>query len=284
MKKGLILEGGAMRGMFTCGVMDVMLENGIEFDGAAGISAGAVFGCNYKSKQVGRAIRYNKRFGKDKRYCSLRSLLKTGDLYNVEFCYHTVPDELDVFDRAAFKANPMEFYVGASNAVTGKPEFHLCSDGGPLDIEWMRASASMPVVSRVVQIDEYRLLDGGIVCPVPYRFMKEQGYDRNVIVLTQPKGYRKKKASMMWLIKSKLKQYPAMVEAMRNRPEVYNAQMDELDKMELEDPNVLIIRPEESLGISRTEGDPNELERVYQLGREAGEKRLEEVKAFLAKE
>ena len=192
MKSGLIMEGGAMRGMFTCGVIDVFMEEGIDFDGAAGISAGAVFGCNFKSRQIGRPIRYNKNYCRDPRYCSMRSLLKTGDLYGVDFCYHELPDILDPFDAAAFKEKPMDFYVGATNVGTGKILFHNCRDGGENDIQWMRASASMPVVSRPVRIGNHTYLDGGISDAVPYRYMMQQGFDRNVIVLTQPGGYRKK--------------------------------------------------------------------------------------------
>ena len=169
MKTGLIMEGGAMRGMFTCGVIDVLMENGVRFDGAAGISAGACFGCNFKSGQIGRPIRYNKRYSRDWRYCSLRSLVQTGDLYGADFCYRALPDELDPFDRAAFAANPMDFYVGAADVDTGEIRYHNCLDGGARDMQWMRASASMPMVSRIVEADGFRLLDGGIVDPVPYR-------------------------------------------------------------------------------------------------------------------
>ena len=194
MKTGLIMEGGAMRGMFTCGVIDVFLEQGIAYDGAAGISAGASLGCNFKSRQIGRPIRYNKKYSKDPRYCGVRSLLKTGDLFGVEFCYHEIPEKLDPFDAEAFEKNPMAFYVGATDVETGKTVFHKCSDGGAVDIEWLRASSSMPLVSRPVTIGKYTLLDGGISCPVPFRFMEKKGYDRNVIILTQPKGYRKKQS------------------------------------------------------------------------------------------
>ena len=143
-KTGLVLEGGAMRGMFTCGVIDVLMENGIRFDGAAGISAGAVFGCNYKSRQIGRPVRYNKNYCKDPRYCSDRSLIKTGDLYGADFCYRELPDVLDPFDRETFKNDPMEFYIGATDVKTGKAVYHKCTDGGEDDLLWMRASASMP--------------------------------------------------------------------------------------------------------------------------------------------
>ena len=280
MKTGLIMEGGAMRGMFTCGVIDVLMEKGISFDGAAGISAGACFGCNYKSGQIGRAIRYNKRYCRDKRYCSMRSLLKTGDLYGADFCYRELPDVLDPFDRKTFAENPMEFYVGASDVESGEIVYHQCSDGGEQDMLWIQASASMPMVSRIVEVDGLRLLDGGIVAPVPYRFMEEKGYDRNVYILTQPKGYRKEKSSALPLVRRALKNTPQMAQAMAVRHEVYNRQMEEIDAKERHG-EILVIRPPEALGISRTEHDPEELERVYQIGRTEAEKILPQLQAFL---
>ncbi|WP_330363629.1 patatin-like phospholipase family protein [Butyrivibrio sp. LC3010] len=279
-KKGLIMEGGAMRGMFTAGVTDVFMENGIEFDGAAGISAGAIFGCNYKSHQIGRTIRYNKKYGRDPRYCSIRSLIKTGDLYGVEFCYHTVPEKLDIFDRETYENSPMEFHVGATDVATGRIAFHNCLDGRAKDIEWMRASASMPFVSRPVKIDGRLYLDGGITDPVPFRHMEKLGYNRNVIILTQPKGYQKKNHHNSALIKMLLRKYPKVAEAMIRRPKIYNHQMEEIMDRE-NSGQCLVIRPPEPLGISRTENDPSELEWVYQVGRIEGKKRLQEVIDFL---
>lgn len=281
-KTGLILEGGAMRGMFSAGVMDVFLENDIKFDGAAGISAGATFGCNYKSKQIGRAIRYNKRFCNDPRYCSIRSLIKTGDIYGAQFCYHTLPDLLDRFDRKTFAQNPMEFYIGATDISSGKIVFHKCSDGGAEDIEWMRASASMPYVSRPVELDGNLYLDGGITDSVPYEYMESIGYDRNVIILTQPKGYVKKKSRFPMAVKFALKRYPAVAQAMLDRADMYNRQMREINERE-ESGESIVIRPPKDLGISRTESDPVELERVYRIGRKEGEKYLDAVKVFLNK-
>ena len=278
-KKGLILEGGAMRGLFTCGVLDVFMENGIVFDGAAGISAGAVFGCNYKSHQIGRAVRYNKKYCRDPRYCSVRSLLRTGDLYGAEFCYHELPYHLDPFDQETFQKDPMSFYIGATDVATGKAVFHKCTDMGDRDLLWMRASASMPLVSRTVKTDGYELLDGGIVDAVPYAFMESRGYRRNVIILTQPKGFTKS-PEMILPFRVLLWKYPAVVRAMSERHEMYNRQMREIDRRE-ETGEALVIRPPESLGISRTENDPEELERVYQTGRREAERRLPEVAGFL---
>ena len=279
-KTGLVLEGGAMRGMFTCGVLDVFMENGITFDGAAGISAGAAFGCNFKSHQIGRALRYNRKYGKDPRYCSVRSLIRTGDLYGADFCYRQIPEELDPFDRAAFESDPMEFYVGATDAETGRPVYHKCKDGGENDMLWIRASASMPIVSRPVEMDGYKLLDGGISDSVPFEYMEGLGYNRNVIVLTQPKGYMKKENRLPILFKLLLGKYPKTAEAVANRYLMYNRQMREIDKRESSGAS-LVIRPPQPLGIKRTESDPSELERVYQIGRGEGIKALPDVRRFL---
>ena len=282
MKKGLVLEGGAMRGMFTCGVTDVLMEQGVRFDGAAGISAGACFGCNFKSGQIGRAIRYNKKYCADPRYCSVRSLLRTGDLYGADFCYRELPDELDVFDRKAFAANPMEFYAGATDVATGRCVYHQCRDGSDLDMLWLRASASMPGVSRPVEIDGRFYLDGGIADAVPYAFMEGLGYDRNVIILTQPEGYRKKPVSGLPVMRLFLRKSPRIVEAMAVRHEMYNRQMEEISRRE-KDGSSLVIRPSEALRIGHTEKNPAELDRVYRLGRREAEKRLPELLRFLEK-
>lgn len=277
--RGLIMEGGAMRGMFTCGVIDVFMEQGIEFDGAAGISAGAVFGCNIKSRQIGRPIRYNKKYCKDPRYCSIRSLLKTGDLYGVEFCYHELVDVLDPFDQETFRENAIDFYVGATDVNTGSAVFHKCSDGGEKDIQWMRASSSMPVVSRPVTIGKYTLLDGGIACPVPYRFMEKKGYDRNVIILTQPEGYRKTKSPSA--LQAMLRRYPAISRAMGKRHIIYNRQMEQIEERERQG-KAFVIRPPEDLKIGRTEKDSEELERVYQIGRRIASDASEKIRRFLS--
>ncbi len=279
-KKGLVMEGGAMRGMFTCGVIDVFLENDIVFEGAAGISAGAVLGCNYKSRQIGRGIRYNKKYGRDPRYCSIRSLLKTGDMYGVDFCYRELPDVLDPFDRETFRKNPMEFFVGATDVKTGKCVYHKCMNGGKKDLRWMRASASMPLVSRPVSVDGYLLLDGGITDSVPYAYLESRGYNRNVIVLTQPDGYIKSASKALPWMKFLLHRYPAVAEALTVRHEMYNRQMEEIKERENSGIS-FVIRPPEALGISRTENDPDELERVYQTGRTTAEKALPMVKNFL---
>ena len=281
MKTALIMEGGAMRGMFTCGVTDVFLEEGVTFDGSAGISAGATFGCNFKSRQAGRAIRYNKRYSRDPRFCSFKSLVKTGDLYGADFCYRELPEVLDPFDHAAFAENPMEFWVAATDVRTGKLLYHLCTDGYQEDIAWIRGSASMPLVSRPVKAGDRLLLDGGIVEPLPLHFMEKRGYDRNVLILTRAKGYRKKPSPLLLPMRLGLSAWPKVAEALELRPWRYNARMEEIDRREAAG-ELLVIRPPEDPGIGRTEKDPKELERVYRMGREEALKRLEAVKAWIS--
>ena len=259
-KTGLVLEGGAMRGLFSAGVLDVMMENGIEFDGIMGVSAGAVFGCNYKSGQIGRSIRYNMRFCGDPRYCSLESLRKTGDLYGVQFCY----DEIPV----------------CTNVETGKAIHKRLDNGDAKDMEYFRASASMPVVSRIVEVDGYKLLDGGITDSIPLASMERRGYKRNVVVLTQPLGFVKKKSKMIPLIRLTMHQYPNVIRAMEVRHIRYNKQTAYVREQELAG-NAFVIRPPHDLGISRTEDDPAELRRVYELGRKEMEERLPELRKFL---
>ncbi len=279
MKRGLVMEGGAMRGMFTCGVLDVFMERGIEFEGAVGISAGAVFGCNYKSGQIGRPIRYNKKYAGDPRYCSVRSLIRTGDLYGVNFCYHELPNILDPFDREVFAANPMDFYIGATDIRTGECIFHKCTDGGTLDLKWMQASASMPLVSRPVSVEGKLMLDGGITDSIPYAYMESIGYEKNVIILTQADDYVKKKTLTIPLARLMLRKYPALVHAMEIRHEMYNRQIQDIRERE-KSGRALVIRPPKALGISRTEKDPRELERVYQMGRREAENKLPEIRQF----
>ena len=222
MKTGLILEGGGMRGLFSAGVIDVFMENGIEFDAAIGVSAGAAFGCNYKSRQIGRVIRYNKRFAKDPRFCSIRSLIRTGNLFGAEFCYHTIPDTIDIFDTDAYVENPMDFYVVVTDVETGEAVYINSDEAGDDALEFFRASASMPIVSKPVEIRGKKYLDGGIADSVPLQYFESIGFKKNVIILTQPEGYIKKPSSATKIIKHVLKEYPMVAKVMENRHNEYN--------------------------------------------------------------
>jgi len=283
MKTGLILEGGAMRGMFTAGVMDVMMENSISFDGIIGVSAGAVFGCNFKSHQIGRVIRYNMKYCRDPRYCSYRSLIFTGDLYGADFCYHKIPDELDLFDSETFSSSPEEFYVVATDVESGEPLYHRCTDCGDNDLLWMRASASMPLVSRIVKTDGHKMLDGGIADSIPLRYFESIGYSRNIVVLTQPWDYVKEKNEMLPLMKVIFHRYPRLLETMAHRHENYNETRAYIREQQQRG-KVLVICPDEKLPLSRTERDPEKLHAVYEIGRSIALREVEKIRAFAAAE
>ncbi|MCR5503264.1 MAG: patatin family protein [Lachnospiraceae bacterium] len=280
MKTGLILEGGAMRGMYTAGILDVFMENDIRFDGAIGVSAGACFGCNLKSRQIGRAIRYNKKYCRDKRYGTYRSLLKTGDVYDADLCYHKIPEELDPFDYEAYRKNPMKFYAVVTDANTGLPVYHLCEDLQGEGMEWIRASASMPVLSKTVKIGDGEYSDGGTADSVPLAYFQSIGYSRNVVILTQPPGYRKGAPGHMGIIRMALRKYPMLLEALRTRPDRYNENIAYVRDEEKKG-NVYVIAPSVPVPSQGTEHDPEVLEAAYRMGREDGEKHLEKVRAFL---
>ena len=269
-----------MRALFTAGVLDVFMENGVAFDGAIGVSAGACFGCNYKSGQVGRVIRYNKRFAKDPRYCSLKSLLKTGDLFNANFCYRELPMQLDVFDVAAYEANTMEFHVVATDCATGASVYKRLDKADEEAFDWMQASASMPVVSRPVRIGKGEYLDGGLSDGIPLRYFESLGYERNVVVTTRPRGYRKFPSWKVVLAKPFLHRYPAVYKALKNRHVWYNETLAYIDRREQEG-SALLIAPDRPLEISRLCHDPELMQRTYCTGRTAAEGRLAEVKRFL---
>ena len=267
MKHGLVMEGGAMRGLFTAGVIDVMMEQNIVFDGAVGVSAGAVFGCNYKSHQIGRVLRYNLAFCQDPRYCSMRSRIKTGDLFGADFCYRQIPDELDVFDREAYANSPMDFYVVGTDVRSGRAVYHNCLTGDHEDLDWLRASASMPLASQIVSVGNRNLLDGGIADSIPLKFIQAQGYAKNVVILTQPLDYVKKKNKLMPLMNLVYRQYPNLLGTMAKRHEAAG--------------KIFVIRPEAPLDIHRVEHDKERIQAVYDLGRATAEERLDALRAFL---
>ena len=280
MKRGLVLEGGGMRGLFSEGFFDVMQEEGITVDGMIGVSAGALFGCNYKSHQVGRGLRYNVRFKDDPRYMSWRSFLTTGNLVNAKFAYHTMPTELDVFDIPAFEADPMEFYLVCTNIETGQPVYHQIDHVEDSTFEWFRATGSMPIVSTPVELDGMKLLDGGLVDCIPLQHFQTLGYERNIVILTRPKGYQKTPNKMIWLFKMCCAKYPKVAACMARRHEMYNAQLQYIEEQAAKG-NVLVIYPDHPLNIGRVELDEPKLRAIYQHGREKGLAMLDQVRAFL---
>ncbi len=269
-----------MRGLFTAGVMDVLMENGIMFDAAVGVSAGAAFGCNYKSGQIGRVLRYNTKFCADKRYGGIIVLLKTGNIYSTEFAYGEVPLVHDVFDFEAYENNPMDFYVVCTDINTGKAVYHKYTGKDDHGFDWIRASSSMPLVSEIVEIDGLKMLDGGIADSIPIRFFQNLGFEKNILVLTRPENYRKEKDKLLPLMRLKYKKYPKLLKTLENRHIEYNAVLDYISQEELKG-NILVIRPDEALPVSRVEKDPEKLKAAYEIGRVKATDMLDSIRNYI---
>lgn len=282
MKTGLVMEGGAMRGMFTAGVIDVMMEQDIFFDGAIGVSAGATFGCNYVSHQPGRAIRYNMKYCRDWRYCSVRSLLRTGDMFGAQFCYYEIPDRLDPFDVKTFYTSATEFYVVCTDVNTGKPIYHKCEHDMQEDMEWIRASASMPLAAGIVDKGGYRMLDGGVADSIPLRYFETIGYERNVVILTQPRGFVKKKNELLPIVKVAYHKYPRFIAAVAKRHDIYNKTTEYIKRQERKG-SAYAICPDEPLPIGHIEHDSENMKKIYEIGRNTAIAHLDEIKNFFGK-
>jgi len=277
-KTGLVLEGGAMRGMYTAGVLDVFMEQGIGFDGVIGVSAGAICGCSFVSGQAGRTIRYNKKYCTDKRFMSFYNFFRTGDLVDEQFCYHEIPEVLDVYDNEAFLKSETDFYVTCTNLETGKAEYILMKDMYK-DIDYLRASASMPYVSRIVEKDGMKLLDGGCSDSIPLQVFMEMGFEKNVVVLTRPEEYRKK-PEKKGLAKLIYRKYPKFVKRLEGRPKEYNQAVEDVLQLEKEG-KCFVIRPKRPLEIGRMSHDVKEIIRTYERGRSDAFDCLEQMKAWL---
>ncbi len=270
-KIGLVLEGGGMRGIYTAGVLDVFMDHGLTFDGVIGVSAGAIHGCSYLSGQRGRSIRYYKKYCGDKRFMSLRNLLFSGDLAGKQFCYHDIPERLDPYDYDAFNRSHTEFYAGCSNLETGKAEYLRITDM-KRQVDRMRASASLPLVSRIVSINGMKLLDGGCTDSIPVRAFLKMGFTRDVVVLTRHLGYQKA-PEHTGLARIIYHRYPLFVKALRQRHLVYNKTLEDIARLE-QSGQIFVIRPSVPLTISRIESDPEKLQQVYDIGVRDAQKQL----------
>lgn len=278
---GVVFEGGGYRGMYTEGVFDVWMREGLTATHTVGVSAGATFGCNFKSLQLERAARYNERFVGDPRYAGFGSFLRTGNFFNREFAFGRLPWELDVFDAETYARNPMRFTIVATDAKTGEPVYHDAMKGDAEDVEWMRASAAIPGLSQPVELEGRELLDGGTADSIPFEWMLAQGYDRCVVVLTQDRGYRKEPNDFMWFLKIALRRYPAVIDLLANRHVRYNEQRERLFELERAG-KVFVVAPSEPVRVPVSVKDPAELQRIYDVGRRDGEATLEALKAYLA--
>ena len=280
-RTGLVLEGGGMRALFSEGFIDVMQQHGLRTDGIIGVSAGALFGCNLKSHQPGRALRYNLRFAGDARYMGLRSLLTTGNYVNARFAYHTVPLQLDPFDSDAFRRDPAEFRLVCTDIRTGQPVCHRIDTVDDQALEWFRATGSMPVVARPVRIGSQLLLDGGLTDCIPLARSQQLGFARNIVILTRPLGYRKTPTRLTPLFRLFHPLHPQVARLMARRHLMYNAQLDYVARQAALG-HTLVVRPDQPLRIGRTELSPDKLRAIYQAGREKAEALLPRLRQFLA--
>lgn len=280
MKTGLILEGGGLRSLFSAGILDSWMAKDIHFDGIFGVSGGALFGCNFKSHQIGRALRYNIKLKDDPRYMGIRSLLRTGNIVGAEFAYHTVPMEIDVFDNEAFRNDPTAFYVVTTDIESGLPHYHQIESFDYEGLEWMRATGSMPLVSTPVPLQGHLHLDGGMSDSLPLKAAQDMGYEKNVVILTRPRGYRKKKTKLTPLFRLFCSKYPKIAEVMDRRADEYNKQLDYLIDQEQKG-NTLLIFPDDDLGIGRIELKEDKMRAVHTIGLNKGDELAEKIKEFL---
>lgn len=277
-KTALILEGGAMRGLYSAGVLDVFMKNNINADVVYGVSAGALFGLNFKSRQIGRALRYNLKYAKEKNYMGLYSLITTGDIMNRDFCFKKLVYELDKLDFETYKNNPVDFYAVVTNMQTGNPEY-IKIDDAQKDMEYFRASGSMPFVSKPVEINGNLYLDGAISDAVPFKKVLETNCKKIIVVLTRPFGYRKNFSYLPYRLF--YRKFPNLIETANNYYKEYNETMDLIEKYESEN-KIIVLRPSKLVKVKRIEKDTNKLQRMYDLGIADCTNKLERIKEYIS--
>ena len=278
MKIGLVLEGGAMRGMYTSGILDMFLENNIEIETIVGASAGILFGVNYMSKQKGRVIRYNKKYAKDKRYMGIKSLITTGDIINKEFSYYEVPFKLDIFDEEEFEKSKCKMYATVTNVETGKAEYFKVNNVFE-DMELLRATAAMPFVSKMVEWKGKKYLDGGIADSIPIKQCQKLDCDKIIVILTRTLEYRKKKVNKN-IAKIAYRKYPKLADSINSRYKNYNNTLDKIIELENKK-EIFVFRPSKDLHIKRIERDENKLQQMYDLGIKDFKNNYEELKRYI---
>lgn len=281
-KLGLVLEGGGMRGIYTAGVLDFFLDKQIDVDGVIGVSAGACHATSYLSKQRGRNYRVNTKYLGTKEYLSLTSLIKTGSLFGMEFMFHKIPEELEPYDYDVFNQSKTEYITVATDLNTGDADYHIIKDMHK-EIDYIQASSSLPLLSKVVSIDGKELMDGGCSDSIPFQYMMGRGYDKNIVVLTQCASYRKGKNNLLPIIRHNYKKYPNVITALANRHIRYNKALDELEALEKAG-KIFVIRPSKPVNISRVEKNLDKLQALYEEGYQDAQNQYEALKAYMQHE
>ena len=281
MKVGLVLEGGGMRALFTAGVLDALLDiKELDIDGIVGVSAGALFGVNYVSGQKERAIRYNKKYARDKRYMGFYSWITTGNAVNEEFAFYEIPFKLDVFDQEKFKQSKIDFYVVMTNVESGKPEYVLIKDVFK-QMEYLRATSALPFASKIIEINGKKYLDGGISDSIPIDYCEGLGYDKIILVLTRPKNTHKED-KLNFLYKLVYRKYPNLVERLINMGKDYEVVLKKIEDLENKK-KIFVIRPPKVLKNGRLEKNEDKIQNVYDIGLNTGIKEKENLLKYLNK-
>lgn len=281
MKVGLVLEGGGMRALFTAGVLDALLDvKELDIDGIVGVSAGALFGANYVSGQKERAIRYNKKYARDKRYMGLHSWITTGNAVNKDFAFYELPFKLDVFDQEKFKESKIEFHVVMTNVENGQAEYVLIEDVFE-QMEYLRATSALPFASKIIEINGKKYLDGGISDSIPIDYCQSLGYDKIILVLTRPENsYKEDKLNFLY--KLVYRKYPNLVERLINMGKDYEVVLKKIKNLENEN-KIFVIRPPKVLKIGRLEKNEDKIQNVYDIGLNTGKKEIDNLLKYLNK-
>jgi predicted patatin/cPLA2 family phospholipase len=262
---GLVLEGGGMRGVYTAGVLEYLMEQDMYFPYVIGVSAGACNATSYISKQRGRNKKVTIDYIHDKRYLSYRNLIRDKSIFGMDFIFNQLPNVLEPFDYAAFYSSEQRFAIGTTDAHTGEPVYYMKHELGPDTIPVIQASSSLPFVAQPVQFKGRTLFDGGLVDPIPVKKSINDGNERHVIILTKESGYRKTPFKQRWLAKSIYPKYDGLVNVLVSRSEIYNSTLELVDQLEREG-KAFVIRPTTTLQVGRMEKNANKLKRLYDLG------------------
>lgn len=280
-KIGLILEGGGMRGIYTAGVLDFFIEKNIEVDITIGVSAGSCHASSYLSKQYKRAYNATVDYINDKRYLSFSNLIKTGSIFGMDFMFNKIPNELNVYDYDTFAKSKSKFVVVATNCETGSPEYFELKDLKK-DIIYMQASCSIPMFANIVEIDDFKLVDGGVSDSIPIEYALNQGYKKNIVVLTRDITYKKNKQKFLPIVNRKYKKYPNLVKAIENRHLNYNKSLNLVNKLE-KDGDVLVIRPKKPVNVSQIEKNAKKLTALYEEGYDDAKELYDKILDFIKK-
>lgn len=279
---GMVLEGGGMRGVYTGGVLECLLDNDIHLPYVVGVSAGAGNAASYVSRQKGRNKIITIDYATHPRYVSVRNLIREKSLFGWSLIFDELPNRLVPFDFDTFYRAQGEMWIGMTDAITGQPAYveKKETESANTILAVIQASSSLPFVSKPVMVNGRLMFDGGITDPVPLAKSISDGNQYHIVVSTKPQGYRKTPFRHSWLARNFYPEYPGLVEALAKRYQVYNDALEQVEELERQG-MVVLIRPSAEIQVGRTTTDPSRLTKLYELGYRDTEAQLEKIKAWL---